>query len=81
MLSASLLAVVPVKCNSIFAKRNLAADDGYEYVMVTGSSVPMRVQKGKSAVPNAPVSVTSGEALRNFTQSHTNVPHLPGGGN
>jgi hypothetical protein len=49
-LSASLLAIVPIKCNSILAK-SAPVEDDYEYVSVLGSNMKKRVKKG--TVPTA----------------------------
>jgi hypothetical protein len=49
-LSASCLAIVPIKCNSILVKSS-PVDDGYEYVTVLGSNLKKRVKKG--TVPTA----------------------------
>lgn len=81
LLSAGILAVIPVKCNSILAKRSPTADDGYEYVTVTGSNVPMRVQKGKPVITTSPVDVMGGgDSLRNYTQKNQNLGPKLGGG-
>ena len=79
-LSACLLAVVPVKCNSILAKRNPEVDDGYEYITVSSSRVPQRVKKGSQAVTASPEDVASGEALRNILLHNQRTEHIPGGG-
>ncbi len=74
LLSTGFLTIMPVTCNSILAKRNPKADDGYEYVMVSGSRIPLRVKKGEGVTStNAPVEVMNGESLRNYTQKHQNV--------
>jgi hypothetical protein len=81
LLSTSILTVMPVKCNSILAKRNPHADDGYEYVMVTGHLTPQRVKKGQApAADSNQVEVLGGDALRNYSQKNqTKGPKLGGG--
>jgi hypothetical protein len=80
LLACTLLAVAPVKCNSIFAKRE-ALPDEYEYVQVTGSTMRVKVKKGSSEVTGSPVGVMEGEQARNFiksTQQGMKTPGLPG---
>ncbi len=78
-MSTGFLAVMPVTCHSIFAKRSPKADDGYEYVSVSGSRIPLRVKKGEAITPGSPVDVMSGEALRNYTQRNTSTERIGGG--
>jgi len=69
LLAGGVLAVVPVKCNSIFDKSHPPpADDGYEYVNVLGSQVPLRVKKGQAAVGASAVEVYGPETYRNMTE-------------
>ena len=65
---SSCLAVIPVSCNSIFAKSKAGSDDGYEYVTSTGSMLPQRVKKGDTAVSNAPVGTMSGNQFDKMRQ-------------
>ena len=64
LLSSGILAVVPVKCNSIFAKSSPEADDGYEYVTSSESRIPKRVPKGTKSGTDTNLGVVSGEALQ-----------------
>jgi hypothetical protein len=77
VIASSCLFAAPVTCNSIFAKKTAAADSEYDYVQDTGSNLMKRVPKGStsSGVGSSNSSSTSGEALRNFTQSNTSLDH------
>jgi hypothetical protein len=76
LLSAGILAVAPVKCNSIFEKSIPVADDGYEYVTVTGHLVPQRVKKGTQPVSDSNVNAMSGESLRDGVQKYAPSPKV-----
>ena len=80
LLSATILAVAPVKCNSIFAKPAAGNDDGYEYVTVSGSQIPQRVRKGQMPDTTSPVDVVGAEALRDALQRNQSAGRLPGAG-
>jgi hypothetical protein len=76
LLSASILAIVPVKCNSIFEKSSAVADDGYEYIYVTGHLVPQRVKKGTQPVTDSNVNSMSAESLRDGVQQYAKSPKV-----
>lgn len=78
LLSAGCLTAFPVTCNSIFAKRHLDADDGYEYVKVSGSMLPQRVKKGAAVVTTSPTDAVSKEAFEQMRQKLQSVGKLPG---
>ena len=81
LLSTGLLTALPITCNSIFAKRKPAPeDDGYDYVMVTGSNVPMRVRRGTRIITASPVEGLSAEEFRKTTQRGQNMGKLPASG-
>ena len=81
MLAGGLLAVIPVKCNSIFDKSSSrSADDEYEYVNVLGSGIPQRVKKGQAAVSASPVEVYGGAVVRDIAQKTKQLGTLPGAG-
>ena len=82
LLSSGLLAVIPVKCNSIFDKRSpQKVDDGYEYVMLSGSNIPQRVPKGSVPVSASPVEVYGGSVMRDLAQKNQHLGKLPAAGN
>jgi hypothetical protein len=82
LLAGGLLAVIPVKCNSIFDRSRPAENDGsYQYVMVSGSMIPQRVPTGQRLVTPSPVDVYGGDALRETLQKNRSVGKLPGAGN
>jgi hypothetical protein len=79
LLSSGFLAVIPVKCNSIFEKSKPGADDGYEYVTVVGSMVPQRVKKGDAADGSSSVSTMSAEQFDKMRQRLQNGIKSQGG--
>jgi hypothetical protein len=73
-IAASCLFAAPITCNSILAKKSADADDKYDYVQDTGSVLKKRVPKGSAGEVSASnTSSASGEAVRNFTQTNTNL--------
>jgi hypothetical protein len=76
LLSAGILAVAPVKCDSIFEKSSAAADDGYEYVTVTGHLAPQRVKKGTKPTTDSTVETMGGESFRNGVQQYAKSPKV-----
>jgi hypothetical protein len=74
LLSASILAAVPIKCNSILEARKPDADSEYEYIYVTGHSVPQKVKKGSQGTSDAAMEVSSGESVRNGMQKFAPSP-------
>ena len=60
LFGSGCLAVFPVSCNSIFDTSKDRRGDGYQYVTVTGSLVPVRVTSGGAASATAsPMGVMS----------------------
>ncbi len=74
LLSATILAAVPIKCNSILEARKPDADSEYEYVYVTGNSVPQKVKKGSQTATDSSTEVSSGESFRNGMQKYAPSP-------
>ena len=79
LFACTLLAVAPVKCNSIFAKRQ-ALPDEYEYVQVTGSTMRVRVKKGSSEVTGSPTGAMEGESARTFMEKNSQMLKAMGTG-
>ena len=71
LIYSSCLAAFPVTCHSIFAKSKTGPDDGYEYVVVTGSVVPQRVKKGQAPVTASPVGVMGVPEFEKLQQKTT----------
>jgi len=68
LVATGLLAVVPIKCNSILEKPTpVAADDGYEYVQKSGSLIQERVKKGSGPTTGSANDLGS-EAARQMLQ-------------
>jgi hypothetical protein len=80
LLSSGFLAVAPITCNSIFAKRTPKADDGeYELVTTSGSMIPQRVKKGSKIETTSAVSEMSVESFEKMQQKSTGVNKALGG--
>lgn len=77
-MSVGLLAVAPVRCNSIFAKSSPVKDDGYEYVTVSGSMIPQRVRKGTKVITTSPVETMDAERFNDSARRFQNSLNLPG---
>jgi len=75
LLSVGCLAVVPIKCNSIFAPRKLLADeDQYEYVTRSGSHIAVRVKKGQRAEGASAMDEISADTFRKAVDRNTLGP-------